>query len=180
MNTLQAFVFCPRCGTRFSNRNNTYLACGTCGFKHFDSPKPCAGVIPISADGKVLLVERALDPHKGKLDILGGFLQSGETFEEGVQREAREELDLTLSDLTYIASYSHPYVYQDIEYMLTTAIFTTSISASIDLKVADDVAGYKFLSPEAVTNDMLAFPELGPILEYCRQKISRSKVSSQD
>jgi NAD+ diphosphatase len=164
MNALQVFVFCPRCGVRFSGKNDGYLACGACELKYFDSPKPCAGVIPISREGKILLVERALDPHKGKLDILGGFLQAGETFEEGVQREAREELGLTLNGLIYIASYSHQYVYQDIEYTLATAIFTAPISADMDLEVADDVASYRFFSPKAVTEDMLAFPELKSIL----------------
>lgn len=165
MNMLQVFLFCPRCGEKFADKDKGYLCCGACGSKFFDSPKPCAGVIPINEKGKILLTERAVDPHKGKLDILGGFLQSGETFEEGVQREAVEELGLKLDDLKYLASYSHGYIYQDIEYTLATTIFTARIESSTVLKVADDIASYRFVSPKDVTVDMLAFPGLKAILD---------------
>jgi ADP-ribose pyrophosphatase YjhB (NUDIX family) len=166
MNMLQAFLFCPRCGAKFTDKEKGCLCCNACGSKFFDSPKPCAGVIPINEKGEVLLTERAVDPHKGKLDILGGFLQSGETFEEGVRREATEELGLKkLEDLKYLTSYSHGYKYQDIEYALATVIFTARIEGSVALNVADDVASYKFVSPKDVTVGMLAFPGLKAILD---------------
>jgi NADH pyrophosphatase NudC (nudix superfamily) len=162
---LLAFSFCPHCGVEFARKGEGHLCCIACGSKFFNSPKPCAGVIPINGRGEALLTERAIDPHKGKLDILGGFLQAGETFEEGVRREAMEELGLTLDGLEYITSYTHGYVYQNIEYALVTAIFTTSVKSSVALKVADDIASYQFFDPKEVNVGMLAFPELKIILD---------------
>lgn len=165
MKMLHAFSFCPRCGVKFTNKDKGYLHCDACGLKFFDSPKPCAGVIPINEKGEVLLTERAIEPHKGKLDILGGFLQTDETFEQGVMREALEELNLTLNHLQYLTSYTHGYVYQDIEYSLATAVFSAPIESSIRLEAEDDIAGYAFFDPKKVTADMLAFPELKSILD---------------
>lgn len=157
---LEAFAFCPRCGAQFRDKNDDYLTCGACGLKYFSSPKPTAGVVPINEKGELLLTERAVDPHKGKFDVLGGFLKEGETFEQGARREAMEELHLTLGELTYAGSYAHGYVYQDVEYVLSTVIFTTPISGGEDLKVADDIASYAFFDPKNLTEDMLAFPEI--------------------
>lgn len=44
---------------------------------------------------KVLLIERGLDPYKGKWAFPGGFLQMDETAEEGAIRELYEETNLT-------------------------------------------------------------------------------------
>lgn len=164
MNMIQAFLFCPRCGAKFADKSTGYLYCTACKSKFFDSPKPCAGVIPVNEQGEVLLTERAIDPHKGKLDILGGFLQTDETFEEGVRREAMEELGASLTNLKYFTSYSHKYTYQDIEYTLATIIFTACIEDPSVLNASDDIAGYKLAKPKNVTIDMLAFPGLKAIL----------------
>lgn len=112
----------------------------------------------------MLLVERALEPRKGKWDVLGGFLKDGETLEEGARREAHEELGVAFKDLSYLASYAHGYIYQGIEYALVVALFTARLDDSAYLKAVDDIAAYKFFKLEDVTVDMLAFPELRPLL----------------
>ena len=175
MKILQAFQFCPRCDARFASSDKGFLECSSCGLRYFASPKPCAGVIPINEKGEVLLTERAVDPHRGKLDVLGGFLKENETFESGARREAQEELGVELSELTYVASYTHDYAYQDIEYSLAAAIFTSRISSTADLQVADDIAGYKFFKPDEITDDMLAFPELKSILAKLDNSKRRDK-----
>jgi len=162
---IQAFGFCPRCGKEFSIKKGELLGCSACGLRYYISPKPCAGIIPINEKGELLLTTRALDPHKGKLDILGGFVQEGETLEQGVQREAREELGLTIKTMRYITSYTHDYMYQDIAYSLVTAIFSTSVEGNLSLNVADDVASYDFFNPSDISLEMLAFPQLKEIID---------------
>jgi ADP-ribose pyrophosphatase YjhB (NUDIX family) len=57
--------------------------------------RPVAGVGAIILDGdRVLLVERGNEPLKGVWSIPGGALEKGESLEEGVRRETREELGL--------------------------------------------------------------------------------------
>jgi ADP-ribose pyrophosphatase YjhB (NUDIX family) len=52
---------------------------------------------------KVLLVRRARPPRQGQWSIPGGLLELGETHEEGVRREVREETGLALGPLSFVA-----------------------------------------------------------------------------
>jgi 8-oxo-dGTP diphosphatase len=49
--------------------------------------------------GKILLVERAKEPLKGYWSLPGGVLETGETLEQGVIREVREETGLEVKPL---------------------------------------------------------------------------------
>jgi mutator protein MutT len=57
--------------------------------------RPIVGVgAVIVKDGKVLLVKRRYEPLAGRWSLPGGTLELGETLEEGVAREMREETGL--------------------------------------------------------------------------------------
>lgn len=57
--------------------------------------RPLVGVGGVViADGKVLLVRRASEPLKGQWSLPGGLVELGETLEEGVCRELKEETAL--------------------------------------------------------------------------------------
>lgn len=65
------------------------------------APLVGVGAVIIEAD-KVLLVRRGREPLKGKWSIPGGALELGETLEEGVVREAREECGLTIEPVKVV------------------------------------------------------------------------------
>jgi 8-oxo-dGTP diphosphatase len=51
---------------------------------------------------RILLVERGKEPLKGYWSLPGGVLEAGETLEEGVMREVREETGLEVKPLTVL------------------------------------------------------------------------------
>src|ERR671920_301068 len=57
---------------------------------------------------KILLVRRKNDPFKGMLSIPGGFINKGETAEDAVRREAKEETSLVLEPIAILGVYSDP------------------------------------------------------------------------
>ena len=62
---------------------------------------PLLGVGAIIFDGdRVLLVERAGEPLKGWWSIPGGLVETGETIEQALRRETREETGLELEQIT--------------------------------------------------------------------------------
>lgn len=69
------------------------LVCGQCGFVFYQNPKVVVGTIPCS-HGKVVLVRRAIEPRKGAWSYPGGYLELGESLEEGALRETKEETNL--------------------------------------------------------------------------------------
>ena len=64
--------------------------CGTCGFVHYQNPKIVVGSV-VAHERKILLCRRAIEPRSGYWTIPAGYMELGETAEEGARREAREE-----------------------------------------------------------------------------------------
>ena len=59
--------------------------------------RPIVGVGAIVLDGdRVLLVKRAHEPLKGEWSVPGGAVEVGETLEEAIRREVREETGLDI------------------------------------------------------------------------------------
>lgn len=66
------------------------LVCATCGFIDYQNPRIIVGAV-VSHDGQVLLCRRAIAPRIGFWTLPAGFMELGETAEEGARREAMEE-----------------------------------------------------------------------------------------
>ena len=65
-------------------------------------PQPIPAVAAvIVADGKLLLIRRGTEPSKGKWSVPGGRVEFGETLEDALKREVREEtgLEIEVGDL---------------------------------------------------------------------------------
>ncbi len=66
------------------------LVCPECGHIAYDNPKVIVGSVVLAGDA-VLLCRRAIEPRRGFWTLPAGYLELGETIEEGARREAREE-----------------------------------------------------------------------------------------
>jgi ADP-ribose pyrophosphatase YjhB (NUDIX family) len=66
------------------------LVCAICGHIDYENPKIIVGSV-VGHAGRVLLCRRAIEPRRGFWTLPAGFLELGETIEEGARREAWEE-----------------------------------------------------------------------------------------
>lgn len=64
--------------------------CSTCGIIHYKNPLVVVGCVP-EWEGKLLLCKRAIEPRLGYWTAPAGFMELGETLEEGAARETLEE-----------------------------------------------------------------------------------------
>jgi 8-oxo-dGTP diphosphatase len=55
---------------------------------------PCVGAVVHDAAGRLLLIQRGHDPHRGRWSLPGGRIEPGESPEQAVVREVREETGL--------------------------------------------------------------------------------------
>ncbi len=87
--------------------NRERLICPDCGHIAYENPKVVVGTVVV-ADGAVLMCRRAIEPRKGFWTLPAGYLEHGETLEEGAIREAREEAeaDIALDGILAVFSVS--------------------------------------------------------------------------
>jgi len=108
---LEKFKYCPVCGSpHFKVNNFKSKKCGDCGFTYYANPCSATAAFIINDKDELLVVRRAKEPAKGTFDLPGGFCDMGETVEEGMRREIKEETGLDVDDIQYL--FSSPNVYQ--------------------------------------------------------------------
>jgi ADP-ribose pyrophosphatase YjhB (NUDIX family) len=72
--------------------NRERMICADCGHIAYENPKVIVGSVVISGDA-ILLCRRAIEPRFGFWTLPAGYLELGETIEEGAAREAWEEAE---------------------------------------------------------------------------------------
>lgn len=85
--------------------------CGHCGFVDYRNPKIVAGSV-VAFEGKILLCRRAIEPRRGFWTLPAGYLELGESVEDGARREAWEEARATIIIDAMLAVYSVPRISQ--------------------------------------------------------------------
>lgn len=105
--------YCPTCAgaleLRLLKRGDPQRhVCTRCGQVLYLDPKVAVGTIIRTADDRLVLVRRAIEPGYGKWVFPGGYVDRGEEVEAAAIREAKEEagLDIRLDHLINIYSYT--------------------------------------------------------------------------
>ena len=81
------------------------LTCADCGFVAYENPKIVVGSV-VAEGGRVLLCRRAIEPRRGFWTLPAGYMEMGETVEEGAAREAWEEARARIRIEGVLAVYS--------------------------------------------------------------------------
>jgi NAD+ diphosphatase len=100
--------FCGRCGVRMKTRpTERARECPRCGLLHF--PRLAPAIIVLIERGKQLLLARSKRFATGMYSVLAGFVEPGESLEEAVEREIREEVGLNVKEIRYFGSQPWPF-----------------------------------------------------------------------
>lgn len=119
-------------------------------------------------NGKVVLIERA-NPPKGWA-LPGGFVNYGETVEEAVRREVKEETGLLLSGLQQFRVYSAPD--RDPRGHCVSVIFVARGRGK--LKAGDDARAYRLVERDEVIRENLVFDHRQILADY-RKWLKKTK-----
>ena len=105
-----AFQFCPSCATPLQfivqaedGGDKERLRCPACGWTHWNNPTPVLAAI-VEYRGQVLLARNAAWPAK-MFALITGFMEAGETPQEGITRELKEETNLDAIALDLVGVY---------------------------------------------------------------------------
>lgn len=98
--------YCPHCQHRLQERlahDRLRPVCAACGYVHFRDPKVGVSLL-VERGGKVLLVQRAVDPGLGQWSLPSGFIEWDEAPEAAARRECEEETGLVVGKLELLAA----------------------------------------------------------------------------
>jgi ADP-ribose pyrophosphatase YjhB (NUDIX family) len=85
---------CSWCGAPFTPEQPWPRRCAACQQVSYLNPIPVSVLLQPVTSGGLLVIRRGITPNKGKLALPGGFVDYGETWQEGAAREAHEEMNL--------------------------------------------------------------------------------------
>lgn len=150
MNANGEYRFCPRCATplamleaREDTGIRTRLRCPTCAWTHWNNPTPVLAAVVECADreGKVLLARNAAWSAR-MFGLITGFMEAGETPQQGIAREVMEETSLTVDSLALIGVY-------DFQRMNQVIIAYHAVARG-EIRLSPELAEYKLFAPQAV------------------------------
>lgn len=164
--------FCCRCGAPMERSippedTRPRHVCTKCRFVHYLDPKVACGTIP-ERDGKIVLIQRNIEPRKGFWSFPCGFMEIDETAEQAALRETREETGLEVELGAHLGTYSY-----------SDGWFGTSVVVIVYLSrvtggtlcAADDVSDARWVPPAEIAWGDLAFrSSTGALRDWLRRK----------
>jgi ADP-ribose pyrophosphatase YjhB (NUDIX family) len=128
------------------------LICGDCGYVAYENPKIVVGSV-VSDGGRILLCRRAIEPRHGFWTLPAGYMELGETAEEGARREAWEEARARLELEGVLAIYSIARIGQ-------VQIIYKAHLAEPGFAPGPESLDVRFFAWEEIPWDELAFPSV--------------------
>jgi NAD+ diphosphatase len=104
----ETHTHCPRCGTQTVPAPAGHLTvCPNDGTEHFPRLDPAVIMLVIDPEDRLMLARNALWP-KGRMSVVAGFVEPGESAEHAVAREVYEETSIVVSQVSYLGSQPWP------------------------------------------------------------------------
>ena len=166
--TLKEIIFCLFDQEAFAVFNK-----GVLGYLEYVTLKLANGPFTtvdaiIEINGGIVLIQRSNPPFGWALP--GGFVDYGESLEEAVSREAKEETGLIISDLKQFHTYSSPE--RDPRFHTIGTVFMAQAKGKP--KAGDDAAGLKVVSSSEIKNLNFAFDHKQILDDYLAYKEGRN------
>ena len=154
---MKIFNYCPACGSSDMIFDNTKkFSCRDCSFTYYHNVAAAVAAI-LESDNKIVLIKRAKEPGKGKLDLPGGFVDPKESAEEAIKSEIKEELKINLRELRYLGSYPNIYEYEDVIYHTCDLFFYSKIDALPTDFDKTEIEELILINPLEIPDDRIAF-----------------------
>lgn len=140
--------------------------CAYCAFVDYKNPKIVVGSIAVW-NGAILMCRRAIEPAKGFWTLPAGYMELGETVEEGARREAWEEARARIDIERILAVYSVPRISQ-VQIMFRARLISPEIEAGTEsLEV-------RLFGWDEIPWADIAFPSVGWALRHYRDSLGRA------
>lgn len=100
------FIYCPLCGKKLIEKDSwdegAVPYCVADDIMFFDTPKPCV-VVAVMKGKDILLLKQSYIFKNSKV-LVSGYVTNGESVEDTVYREVKEETGITVGEIKYLGS----------------------------------------------------------------------------
>lgn len=146
MHPLEKFAFCPVCGSKhFEVQDEKSKKCENCGFEYYLNPSASTAAFILNDKNELLVLTRRKEPAKGTLDLPGGFADIGETAEEAMRREVKEETNLEVTEAKYMYSFPNVYYYSGFSIPTEDLFYLCKVKDFSHVDAEDDAATYQWV-----------------------------------
>lgn len=166
------YKFCPSCGAAAIDRfQENAVRCQGCDFTLYFNPTSSAAALIFDSQNRLLVIERAREPAKGKFGIPGGFIDFDENAESALAREVFEETNLKLDTFEFFGSFPNMYPYKNVLYPVLDLYFLGFVSDFSEISLEEsEVSGHQFVDIREVPTEQWAFKSLRDAIERLKTK----------
>ena len=169
MAILYGWRHCPRCSAELAGEQGS-VRCSSCGFIGYANSAPTASALVEDDEGRLLLARRAVDPHAGKWDVPGGFLEEGEHPLDGLRRELLEEAGVEIEPVDLLGIWMDRYG-DGPDAAATLNLYWVARITSGRLEAADDVDELRWFAGDALPPvEEIAFANTVKVLDAWRDR----------
>ena len=151
MSPVLAYQFCPQCAAPLAlitqsedGGDKERLRCTACDFTHWNNPTPVLAAL-IEYEGRILLARNAA--WSGNMyALITGFMEAGESPQDGIRREIAEETSLQTDALDLIGVY-------DFQRMNQVIIAYHAVCRG-EVKLSPELVDYRLYAP----GDVVCWP----------------------
>ena len=145
--------FCHLCGAKYIEGKEQPWVCSGCGNKSYRND---------------------VATIKGTYDLIGGFLNAGENFEDAVTREIKEELGLSMgeySEPVFLYSHNETYPFSKELIGIVSVVFATVLKTDKKIVPADDVEEVAIVDLDELDNYTYSKPEWKKAIHLAHKRL---------
>jgi ADP-ribose pyrophosphatase YjhB (NUDIX family) len=151
----ETLKFCSNCGSALQlgaidGEDRDRLSCASCGHIAYVNPRLVVTTLPITDDGRIVLLRRGIEPGRGAWAQPGGFLEIDETVHQAAIRETLEETGLVIEPGEIIGLYTR------LEAAVVTIVFESRIVGGV-AQTTPEALEIGTFAPDAIPWSGLAF-----------------------
>ncbi|MRD46207.1 NUDIX domain-containing protein [Caenimonas koreensis DSM 17982] len=142
------YKFCPNCASDLQwitqaedGGEKQRLRCPECAWTHWNNPTPVLAAV-IQYQDRILLARNAAWANSKMYALITGFMEAGETPQEGIAREIKEETNLDATELNLIGVYDFQRMNQ--------VIIAYHALAQGEVRLSPELVDYKLYEYDAI------------------------------